>query len=243
VKRKLGFSRKIRLSHLDFAFGHILVDGIIGEEELDPILAPDILGANRRKKANDEIHELFMTPSTCQLVARAVALYRGQQPSDGDRLAVYWSLFLVAFPFVRDGWAVIGQLSRLAPQFTSQSFGQRLGDLYGGGRTTVLSTQEVLGMMRDWGVVAMDKPGLYHLSPKRAISTDAQCLLLMAMCLTQEPPVYPLQRFPDEPSLFPFRLRLSVTDLRHKESWLRVSIQGDRDVLIEARDAFVPHDP
>lgn len=79
----------------------------------------------------------------------------------------------------------------------------------------------------------MDKPGFYHLAPQRSITKATQRLLLTSMCLTNYPPLYALNHFPDELALFPFKLRLSVADLRHKNSGLTVSVQGSMDVMVE----------
>jgi len=231
--QKVGFNRKIRLSYLDFAWQQILATGEASTAMLDTMIAADIHGANRRAKAVDEIRELLSAPSTRQLVKCAAELCREKQLDPDDRLAVYWSLFLPAFPFVRQAWAVMGRLGKLGPQFSSRAYSQRLSEVYGGGRAVAISIEEVLGMMRDWGVVIMDKPGFYHLAPQRSIAKATQRLLLIALCLTSDPPVYALSHFPDELALFPFKLRLSVTDLRHKNSGLTVSVQGGKDVMVE----------
>jgi hypothetical protein len=127
----------------------------------------------------------------------------------------------------------MGRLGKLGPQFSSRAYAQRLSEVYGGGRAVAISIEEVLGMMRDWGVVIMDKPGFYHLAPQRSISKATQRLLLTALCLTRDPPVYVLSHFSDELALFPFKLRLNVADLRHKNSGLTVSVQGGKDVMVE----------
>lgn len=79
----------------------------------------------------------------------------------------------------------------------------------------------------------MDKPGFYHLAPQRSITKATQRLLLTALCLTSDPPLYALSQFPDELALFPFKLRLNVADLRHKNSGLMVSVQGGQDVVVQ----------
>lgn len=233
MTRTVGFNRKIRLPFLDLVWQQILATGDASPSMLDMMMAADIHGANRRAKAVSEVRSLFTTPSSHQLVDRAAELCREKQLDPDDRLAIYWSLFLPVFPFVRDAWTTMGRLGRLGPQFSSRAYAQRLSDIYGGGRAVAISIEEVLGMMRDWGVVIMDKPGFYHLAPRRTITKATQRLLLTAMCLTSDPPVYALNRFPDELALFPFKLRLSVTDLRHKNSGLKVSVQGGQDVMVE----------
>lgn len=231
--RTVGFNRKIGLPFLDLAWQQILATGDASTSMLDTMMAADIHGANRRAKAVREVHALFTTPLSHQLVNRAAELCRDKGLDADDRLAMYWSFFLPAFPFVRDAWTVIGRLGRLGPQFSSRAYAQRLSEVYGGGRAVAICINEVLGMMREWGVVIMDKPGLYHLAPRRSISKATQRLLLTAMCLTSDPPVYALGRFPDELALFPFKLRLGVADLRHKNSGLTVSVQGGQDVMVE----------
>ena len=233
MQHKLGFNRKLPLAHLDFALEHMLASGDVPSLALDTFLAAEIGGANRRRKAVAEIRELFLGTATKPLVPQAVALAKNKSLADSDRLAVYWSLFLVAFPFVAQAWTVTGRLAELAPKFTSHAFANRLTDIYGGGRTTLISISEVLGMMVDWGVIFRERPGVYHVAPRRSISKDSQRLLLMALCLAHDPQVVFLERFSDDQSLFPFRLHLSMADLRHAESQLHVSIQGDRQVVVE----------
>jgi hypothetical protein len=231
--RTVGFNRKIRLSYLDFAWQQILATGDASTAMLDTMMAADIHGANRRAKAVDEVRALFTTPSTRQIVNRAVELCREKQLGSDDRMAMYWSFFLPVFPFVRQAWTVMGRFGRLGPQFSSHAYAQRLSEVYGGGRAVAISIEEVLGMMRDWGVVIMDKPGFYHLAPQRSITKASQRLMLTALCLTSDPPVYALNHFPDELALFPFKLRLSVTDLRIRDSGLTVSVQGGSDVVVQ----------
>lgn len=233
MQRQLEFSRKVRLTHLDFALERVLIAGDVSSLELDVFLASDIHGKNRRKKAVNEIRKLFTSSVTKPLVSQAVASSDGKPLSEDDRLALYWSLFMVAFHFVGQSCAVVGHLEQLGRQFTSHAFARRLTDIYGGGRTTFISISEVLGMMLEWGVIAREKPGIYHVISRRSISRDAQRFLLTAMCLVQDPPVIRLQQFAGNPALFPFRLRLSTADLRHKGSPLRISVQGDREVLVE----------
>lgn len=231
--QKVGFNRKIRLSYLDFAWQQVLATGEVSAAMLDTMMAAEIHGANRRAKAVDEIRELLNAPSTRQLVNRAADLCKEKQLSPDDQLALYWSLFLPAFPFVRQAWTVMGRLGKLGPQFSSRAYAQRLSDIYGGGRAVAISINEALGMMRDWGVVIMDKPGFYHLAPQRSITKATQRLLLTALCLTSDPPIYSFSHFSDELALFPFKLRLTVADLRHKNSGLTVSVQGGTEVMVE----------
>lgn len=233
MTRTVGFNRKIRLSILDSAWQQVLATGDASASMLDSIMAADIHGANRRAKTVREVRALFTTPLGHQLVNRAAELCREKRLDENDRLAMYWSFFLPAFPFVRDAWTVMGRLGRLGPQFSSRAYAQRLSEVYGGGRAVAISINEILGMMRDWGVVVMDKPGFYHLTPQRSVTKATQRLLLTALCLTSDPPVYAFSRFSDELSLFPFKLRLSIADLRHKNSGLTVSVQGGQDVIVQ----------
>ena len=237
MTHRLGFTRKVRLAHLDFAFERLCAAGAVSAQELDAILAPDIPGPNRRAKAVDEIRKAFTSPGTQPLVSQALLLAENKPLADNDRLALYWSLFLVSFPFVRQTWTVVGRLENLMPEFTTRAFVSRLTDTYGGGRTTLNSICEALGMMGDWGVVMREAPGRYRVAPRRPITKDAQRLLLLAVCLTYEPPVVFLEQFSDNQALFPFRLHLSATDLRHRGSLLRVSLQGGRQVVVEPRAA------
>jgi len=162
MTRTVGFNRKIRLPFLDLVWQQILATGDASPSMLDMMMAADIHGANRRAKAVSEVRSLFTTPSSHQLVDRAAELCREKQLDPDDRLAIYWSLFLVAFPFVAQAWTVTGRLAELAPKFTSHAFASRLTDIYGGGRTTLISISEVLGMMVDWGVIVRERPGVYH---------------------------------------------------------------------------------
>lgn len=237
MEHQLGFTRKVRLAHLDFAFDRLCAAGAVSAQELDAILAPDIRGPNRRAKAVQEIRKAFTSPGTQPLVSQALLLARDKPLAESDRLALYWSLFLVSFPFVRQTWTVVGRLENLMPEFTTHAFTSRLTDIYGGGRTTLNSICEALGMMVDWGVVMREAPGRYCVTPRRPITKDAQRLLLLAVCLTHDPPVVFLEQFSDNQALFPFRLRLSATDLRHKGSPLRVSLQGGRHVVVEPQAA------
>lgn len=233
MQRTLGFTRKLRLVHLDFAFENMLASGDVPSLALDAFLAAEISGTNRRRKAVNEIRRLFLGSTTKPLVSQATALAKNKSLADNDRLAVYWSLFLAAFPFVGQAWTIVGRFGELGPEFSRHAFASRLTDIYGGGRTTIISISEVLGMMVDWGVIVRERSAVYRVAPRRSISKDSQRLLLMALCLAHDPQVVFLERFSDDQSLFPFRLHLSMTDLRHRESPLRVSIQGDRQVVVE----------
>ena len=235
MQRRLEFSRKVRRVHLDYVWEHILAYGAVSATEFDAFLSVDITGLNRRTKARGELMKLFTSEATAQLVKRARELNRDKRLTENDRIGFYWALFIVAFPFVHQVFEVVGRFGQLGDQFTRASLVRRLADIYGGGRTTIISIDEVLGMMAEWGIIVRKKPGEYAFLPERAVSKGVQRILLTGMCLSRDPPVYPLRAFADEQSLFPFKRRLSIADVRTKNAGLIVSVQGGNEVMVEPK--------
>ncbi len=220
MNKGIGFDRTIRSSWLDAAAAFRLEtdDPKLLRARLDPIVAEQVAGAEARRKTIDILLVLWLRSrerfpdlfdTALQTFATTAVL--------SDRLWLHYGLALLCYPFFRDSVVAIGQVSRLETTLTRRSIKERLLAERGHLGALERSAERVLASLVDWGVLSHRVQEHVYVPQRKELAASEPALeaWMVAAALTahaaHELPFADLARLPE---LFPFRVTLTVDDVR-----------------------------
>jgi hypothetical protein len=223
MDKNIGFRRNIYLSWMDAAAAYWVEtpEPAALRARLDPVVAQQIASPESRRMAIDVLIAIWGKSAVKHpaLQADALALFTRSSTLD-DRIWLHYGLTLVVYDFFRLGVLTIGQLSRYQETITPREVKQRLVADLGQMGSLDNAADRILFTLRNWGILAeTEKRHTYR--PLRGHFSASDAALeewLLAAALTAHPagelPFADLVRLPE---LFPFRLSVSVDQLRRSE--------------------------
>ncbi len=230
MEKSVGFRRDIRAAWFDAAATYRAEspDLSVLRARLDQALTPEIPGPANRQLTVGILVRLWgrseaMAPD---LHAEAITRFAASEDSS-DRVWLHHGLSLIGFPFFRNAVTAIGLMDRRGQEVTrgavkGQMIAERgqLGSLEN-------ATAAVLFALRQWGMlVPASHRYTYQAAPPRS-SRDPDLGAWLLACALEAHPERALP-FPDLlalPCLFPFRMNLTVDDLR-RDTRFDVERQG-----------------
>lgn len=232
MDKGIGFNRNILSSWLDAAAAFRAETGDLGEvrARLEPVVGQDIKSAENRRKAIDILINIWgKSADLAPGLHREALSFFQSTPVVQDRLWLHYGLTLLAYPFFREVASAVGQLGRREPAITPAMVKERMIAERGELGSLSKAVERALFSLRDWGLLAPSSlRSTYAPLPQvlGAGSPDLQAWLL-ACALSAHPaeemPVADLLRLPE---LFPFRLTVSIDELRRYPA-LALQRQGD----------------
>lgn len=213
----LGFDRKILLSWLDTAV--VAVQQVGGGAKLKGHLMQQLegqgLGAVARDKTATVLAHIWGTVPPGIRPLRDEAMRLWVEVETAERVAMHWGMALATYPFFRDVADVCGRLFQLQPTVTVGQVERRIIELWGDRSTVRRAVQRVLRSLHAWGLLVEGRPrGAYTRAPGVALRRDVSEWLLTA-CLAARPGGRMLvAALLEHPTLFPFALRATATDLQ-----------------------------
>ena len=221
MDKGVGFNRNIRLAWLDAAaaLSGETDDPAAIRARLEAIVGEEIASRDNRRKAVDILINIWVKTRDAapSLHGEAVARF-GSAAVATDRLWLHHGLTLLAYPFVRETAAAIGQLGRYGDAVTPALVKQRL--VAGRGQLGSLekAVERVVFSLRDWGLVTgAEQRYAFRLVEPPLSAADAELERWLLACALR---VHPADELPFAdlvrlPELFPFRFTLGVDQLRH----------------------------
>jgi hypothetical protein len=228
MKKVIGFNQKIKLNYLEFSAFYIKNhnNNSLGEA-LEKYLAKEIKGQNRRKKAINILKKIW-SPQRGAL--RDEALEMIPELPAKERLAVYWGMLLLTYPFFYEVVKTVGNVLKLQSDFASSQIMRKIKAIFGERRPVEVAVSEVIGTLKDWRVIEMvSKPkGLYVPSPKIQLISKQLSLWLMKIILQcSEAEMIPFSLLTNDPCLFPFAYEVSLYDMENSSGFEIVRQGGD----------------
>ena len=238
--RTLGFDWKVQLAWLDESAAQVA--GGAGPEELRAHLEeylqrqPDVnLSPTGRSKAITVLSHLWcdVPEDTSAIRDRALKVLPDVLPE--ERAVVHWSMALATYPFFTDVAAAVGTLLALQEVADVPSVRRRVSERWGERATVLRATGVVIGTIRDWGFLSALSRGTYGPTKGMDVVPDLSALLVEALLESGRVESLSVHDAPSHPSLFPFCLRLNVTELRAAQSLSVERFSGGTDVVRLAR--------
>lgn len=242
--RKIGFDRKLDLDWLDAMAGP-LASGATPRQareavyhRLEGVLSGDAANSARGKTLT-VLSAIWLNVPAAIEPLRVEVLARFNEVTPDERLALHWTMMLVAYPFFLDMTAQTGKLFSLNGDCTFAQIQRRMVERWGERSTLTRAVQRILRSMVGWGVLQEGASGgHYQPLPKRFPVAEATTTLLLEGLLHAEGHGLDWEALIGHPALFPFDLHLNSLAFR-QQSRLRVHRQGDQRDWVEIIDREV----
>lgn len=215
-----GFNRNLRLDWMD-ATGALAAEGHDGPElrrRLEAVIGPDFTGSEGLRKTIDVLVNIWVRTEEVSPKLRTEALERFRRAENpGDRVWMHYGLTLLRYPLFRDATAAIGKTARLQEWVAPEEVKRRLVALRGALGSMEKSVERVFTSLADWGLLERQGKGQSYLALRNLATTQDQGLQvwLLACALAAHPgeeiTFTELVRLPE---LFPFRLPITLVELR-----------------------------
>jgi hypothetical protein len=223
MRKVVGISQKIKRAWLDAVLGRLVktTDNAELRAFLDKHLKDELPGTESRAKAAGIILRIWSDITAKHIDLRDRALSLLPRISGQERVWLHWGMTALAYPFFRDIAEVIGRLLALQDDFTTAQVQGRMLTAWGDRATTKEAAQKLITSLVDWEVLRSTKTkGHFLLARKMTTSiVDLQLWLLEALLGASTTKEVEVQQFLRLPESFPFRLSISIADLRRHKAF------------------------
>ena len=226
MTKPVGFDQKVDIKHLDITVSEArITERKDMYAKLDEYLRFDIKGDKSRKNAITMLMKIWflVDDEHEEIKQRAYELY--PELREEDRLALHWGMTLLAYPFFKAVADEMGNLFKLQNEVPSQQLSRRVKMLYGDRRRVEVAVSAVLGSIKVWGVITLEKKQIY--SKNQVITIEDTALknwILEVAIKASEYSAIPLDMISSLTMFFPFEFKVNVNEIDTKR--IKVDRQG-----------------
>lgn len=171
--KPVGFDQKIQFQHLDFLANALGTSKPIKlYEVLDDKLLGIIKGTMSRKHVITILMKIWVGVEAEAEFIRDSILKEYPYLSSDEKRCVHYCLTCIAYPFYREQMNYLGKYLKMADTVKSKMLVSQMKSLYGDRRRVEVASSAVFSSSKDWGIITMDKPGVYSAIEKNLIVTD-----------------------------------------------------------------------
>ncbi len=231
--KPVGFDQKIQFQHLDF------LANILGTsqpiklyEVLDDKLLGIIKGTMSRKHVITILMKIWVGVESEVESIRDSLVKEYPYLSSDEKKCVHYCLTCIAYPFYREQMNYLGKYLKMADTVKSKVLVSQMKSLYGDRRRVEVASSAVLSSSKDWGIITMDKPGVYSAIEHRLTVTNklVKNLLIEVLMEHLNTNTVSTEMVNASALFFPFDYHITVGDIDTKHFTI---INNIRDTLIE----------
>ena len=231
MARIVGLSRAIKLEWLNKTVELILEgkDEKQIKDELIDYLSFEIKDSTNLIKTRGILINIWVrTPDELSaLKQQALEAYKDEK---SNKLALHWSMMLVAYPVFCDVCALIGKLTNIQDTFTTSWLTEKMYEIWGERTTLLYSCQKILQTLKQIGAIENEKIGVYHIKKYQVNDIKTIQVLLLAILHLREKAYYEIHELASVPHTFPFEYNVSYEWL-HDSDLFTISNFGGKIVL------------
>jgi len=230
---RIGFDRVVKLNWLN------KTAEIYSQEKdfknvklaLDYYLKDDVGGDNRRKTINILVRT-WVNVDPNHTAIRDKALEFLKTADTNERIAIHWSMLLLAYPIFANLTATAGKLLNLQDEFSLSMVRRRIYELWGERSTLQYAIDKMVRSLIDWGVIeGGEKPGEYRrIEPLEIRNIEVKLLMLEAYIIASGKPHLQFVEVNKLDEMFPFKLDIGLDDF-HKVNKFKLNKMGGEVVI------------
>lgn len=236
----VGFDQKVLIHQLDFVASKVNQTSTTNMHELlKNYLINDIKGNASRRCAHAIIMKIWWSVDEGHIPVRDYAAIIYPNLTTSEKKFVHWCMTCLAYPFLRKQVNYTGKQFRLADDVTSRTIVAEMKSMYGDRRRIEVATGAVLSTVKNWNILEMSSPGLYHL-PERKIEiheSELKFFILEVLFEHLNSNNVTLEYVNNNALFFPFDYHVSIGDLNHPRFTI---IKTINDTVIE-RNPKIPY--
>jgi hypothetical protein len=238
-RKVVGFDRKLELSWLDATAAQVASGATADElhaylwKMLDGSVSAGSSGFNSdRGKTITVLKRIWCLVPDRFVSLRDRALPMLQDVKPDERLAVHWSMCMVAYPFFFDVASAVGRLLSLQGAVQTSEVRRRAAEIWGDRVITRNGSQRILRCFVAWGALRDAGPrGTYEAAEARIVVSGPSAELLVEALLLRTGRPVPVAQVSSHPALFPFRLEAPPAELTSSSKFVLDRQGVDMDML------------
>ncbi len=206
----IGLSRPIKLEWLNKTAELVLEgkDETQIKDELNEYLSFEIKSAINLRKTREILMTIWVRTPDKLAVLKKQAL-EAYQDEKSNKLAIHWSMMLVAYPVFSDVCALIGKLTNIQDTFTTSWLKEKLFEMWGERTTLFHSSDKILQTLKLIGAIENEKVGVYRIKKYPVTDSKTIQVLLMAILSLKEKAYYEVAELSSVLQTFPFEYSVS----------------------------------
>lgn len=231
MAKMIGLSRPIKLEWLNKTAELVLEgkDETQIKDELNEYLSFEIKSAINLRKTREILMTIWVrTPEELSTLKQlALEAYKDEK---SNKLALHWSMMLVAYPVFCDVCALIGKLTNIQDTFTTSWLKEKLFEMWGERTTLFHSSDKILQTLKLIGAIENEKVGVYRIKKYPVTDSKTIQVLLLAILSLKEKAYYEVVELSSVPQTFPFEYSVSYEWL-HDSDLFTLSNFGGKIML------------
>ena len=231
--KPVGFDQKIQFQHLDFLANALGTSKPIKlYEVLDDKLLGIIKGTMSRKHVITILMKIWVGVEAEAEFIRDSILKEYPYLSSDEKRCVHYCLTCIAYPFYREQMNYLGKYLKMADTVKSKMLVSQMKSLYGDRRRVEVASSAVFSSSKDWGIITMDKPGVYSAIENRLTINDklVKNLLIEVLMEHLSTNTVSIEMVNASALFFAFDYHITIGDIDTKRFTI---INNIRDTLIE----------
>ena len=229
MSKMVGFSRPVKLEWLDKVAELVMLDK---EEEtikaeLHEFLSFEIASPTNLRKTREILLSIWVR---CPEKIKKMAI-KAMKGNKNERLAVHWSLVMLAYPVFLDSAAYMGKVTKLQSTFTATWLKEKLSEIWGERDTMLESVSRITNSMRSMGILEVIKQGEYKTNSFVIASNECVEFISMVILQIAEKAYYEIDELPNVPYMFPFEFELTH-EIVYNSTCLNISNMSGKAVLM-----------
>jgi len=230
----IGLSRSIKLEWLNKTVELILEgkDETQIKDELNEYLSFEIKSPTNLRKTREILMNIWVRTAEelSLLKQQALEAYKDEK---SNKLALHWSMMLVAYPVFSDICALIGKLTNIQDTFAASWLKEKLFEMWGERTTLFHSSEKILQTLKLIGAIKNEKIGVYRINKYPVTDVKSIQVLLMAILNLKEKAYYEVAELSSVPQAFPFAYTVSLEWLHNSELFTLNNFGGKIVVTVD----------
>lgn len=230
MAKMVGFSRPIKIEWLE-KVASLVREGKTDEEvkkEIHDYLAFEITSPTNLRKTREILLSIWVRcPEDIKLMAiDAISIGKKE-----DRLAVHWSMILLAYPLFWDAASLMGKITNLQDTFASAWLKTKLSEIWGERDTMLESVPRITQSMKQMGILDGIKAGEFKVN--HFTVTDEKSIECMAAIILRigDKGFYTIEDIANVACMFPFEFNLTH-EIVYNSKVLNISNMSGKAVLM-----------
>ena len=231
MARMIGLSRPITLEWLDKTV-ELILEGKTEtriKDDLNEYLSFEIKSPTNLRKTRDILMNIWVrTPEEVfDLKQQALEAY---EYGKSNKLALHWSMMLVAYPIFSDVCALIGKIANIQDTFTPSWLKEKLFEIWGERTTLFHCCDKILQTLKLIGAIENEKVGIYRIKKYSVLDSKTIQVLLLAILCLKEKSYYEIAELSSTPYTFPFDY-VVTHDLLYDSDLIKLNNFGGKIVV------------
>jgi hypothetical protein len=178
-----------------------------------------------RGKTRELLMNIWVRPEETSAAVRAKAI-EAYMNDRSDRIALHWSLFVLAHPLFADAACLIGKIADVQDTFTTSWLKAKLCEIHGERPTLIRAMAGVLETMRFLGCIQQEKIGVYRVNRRTVSDKQTIIVLLLSLLSLGKQAYYEIPELSRQPLFFPFEFNVSIEWLHHSPDFTPENFGG-----------------